>query len=293
MDPQVAAAPELGAAWYVELATAFVRGHLPGVDGPAEVVLAAGRAGGLRLHKFKRNAELPRVRAALGVLRSLAPVEPTSSATTSSRSGRSSADLERDVLRVSHTSRCDHLALLARADISGRVCADQRELLGNVELFADYCQELGCWDRPYPFASDHARVAWFRTPGRDPTWDAYDDTRTRAILLSGLPASGKDHWLATQGPDWPVVSLDAIRAELGVDPGQPQPQPRPAPAGAPSRAGAPAAHLGSARHDRDAPAHPDAPRLRRPQPRHRLDVANGPERTLVRRSVTAQTGRRG
>jgi predicted kinase len=37
--------------------------------------------------------------------------------------------------------------------------------------------------------------------------------------MSGLPAAGKDHWIAANRPGWAVVSLDALRAELGVDPG--------------------------------------------------------------------------
>ncbi len=60
--------------YYVELATAFVRGrlsHLPTL-GPGDT-LRHGLAAGLRLHKFKRNAELPRVRRVLGILRALAP----------------------------------------------------------------------------------------------------------------------------------------------------------------------------------------------------------------------------
>jgi len=37
-------------------------------------------------------------------------------------------------------------------------------------------------------------------------------------VLSGLPAVGKYHWIAANRPDVPVVSLDRIRAELGVSP---------------------------------------------------------------------------
>jgi ubiquinone/menaquinone biosynthesis C-methylase UbiE len=60
--------------YYTELAAAFVRGRLgefPGLT--PEEIIEAGRAAGLRLHKFKRQAELPRVRRVLGVLQSLAP----------------------------------------------------------------------------------------------------------------------------------------------------------------------------------------------------------------------------
>jgi SAM-dependent methyltransferase len=64
-----------GGRYFTRLAAAYVRGRLGPVAAglaPDELV-AAGRAAGLRLHKFKRNAELPRVRRVLGILRGLAP----------------------------------------------------------------------------------------------------------------------------------------------------------------------------------------------------------------------------
>ena len=73
-----------------------------------------------------------------------------------------------------------------------------------------------------PLPADHARFLYFRTPGRDPDYLAYDDTRCEVVLLSGLPGVGKDRWLREHLPDLPVISLDAIRAELGIDPTGPQ-----------------------------------------------------------------------
>ncbi|HLM55894.1 MAG TPA: methyltransferase domain-containing protein [Pyrinomonadaceae bacterium] len=62
--------------YFTRLAAAFVRGRLGEAAArglsDAELV-AAGLAAGLRLHKFKRNAELPRVRRVLGILRGLQP----------------------------------------------------------------------------------------------------------------------------------------------------------------------------------------------------------------------------
>ena len=55
--------------YFSELATAFVRGHLG--NPPASV--DDGLAAGLRLHKFKQNQDLARVRRVLSLLRSLAP----------------------------------------------------------------------------------------------------------------------------------------------------------------------------------------------------------------------------
>jgi SAM-dependent methyltransferase len=69
-------AADLSARYYTDLAAAFVRGRLPDAPAlpPAELV-RHGLAAGLRLHKFKRAAELPRVRRVLGVLRGLAPAD--------------------------------------------------------------------------------------------------------------------------------------------------------------------------------------------------------------------------
>ena len=55
--------------YYVDLASAFVRGKLGDQTGiSAEGTIRAGITAGLKLHKFKRNAELPRVRKVLGIL---------------------------------------------------------------------------------------------------------------------------------------------------------------------------------------------------------------------------------
>lgn len=60
--------------YYTELAAAFVRGKIGAADNLSpEESIGLGRARGLRLHKFKRQAELPRVRKVLGVLQGLAP----------------------------------------------------------------------------------------------------------------------------------------------------------------------------------------------------------------------------
>jgi predicted kinase len=83
-------------------------------------------------------------------------------------------------------------------------------------MFREYCSELTILDTPWPFANDHARYRYFATPGRDPRWAAYDDTTFTVTVLSGLPASGKDHW--TSASDLPVVSLDALRSALKVRP---------------------------------------------------------------------------
>lgn len=55
--------------YFSDLATAFVRGRL----GNPLASIEDGIREGLRLHKFKQNIELPRVKRTLGILRGLAP----------------------------------------------------------------------------------------------------------------------------------------------------------------------------------------------------------------------------
>jgi predicted kinase len=132
------------------------------------------------------------------------------------------ANPARAVIMASQVVRLDRVALLAEADVRGRICEDQANLLERIALFREFCQEQGCYEHPYPFANGLARFIYCRTPDRDPAYVPYDDTTCEVILMSGLPASGKDTWIRVHAPDLPVISLDAIRAELKVEPTEDQ-----------------------------------------------------------------------
>jgi predicted kinase len=112
----------------------------------------------------------------------------------------------------------DTLLLLARADAAGRISASREDLIERVDLARLLAEEHSTIDAPFDFASDHSRVHWFRRPSRDPNHPLHDDIEFEVTLMSGLPGSGKDHWVSVHAGDLPVVSLDAIRTELGVDP---------------------------------------------------------------------------
>lgn len=127
-------------------------------------------------------------------------------------------DSRRAAIRAAQTARLDHLALLMEADVQGRICDDRDELIEGLGMAVEYLDELGCLGAPWPFASDHSRVLYLRKPDRDPHYAAHDDTRCQVTVMSGLPAAGKSHWVARLAADQPVVSLDALREELGVGP---------------------------------------------------------------------------
>lgn len=62
--------------YYAEFAAAYARGALePGQLGQTDDPISAGKANGLKMHRFKRTIDLPRVRAVLGVLQGIQPAE--------------------------------------------------------------------------------------------------------------------------------------------------------------------------------------------------------------------------
>ncbi len=133
-------------------------------------------------------------------------------------------DNQKLALEMSQSVRCDHLSLLAEADARGRICQDQNRLLENIALFVESCRELGCLTEPYRFPSEHTRFLYFREAGRYPDGPAYQENGSMVVMMSGLPGSGKDHWIRTHLPDWPVVSLDQVRQDLDIDPTEAQGQ---------------------------------------------------------------------
>jgi predicted kinase len=132
------------------------------------------------------------------------------------------ASPERAAIAASQVVRLDRVALLAEADVHGRVCADRQELLDRIALFRELCREARCYDAPRTFASAHSRFLYFRGQRDDPDHEAYDDTAFEVVLMSGLPGAGKDSWIRAHLADQPVVSLDQIRGELRIDPADDQ-----------------------------------------------------------------------
>lgn len=131
------------------------------------------------------------------------------------------SNAESYVAQISLTVRCDLLAIFVAADNHGRIAPTIAQNDEQILIFEDFCRELNCWDRPYPFYSDHARYVHFNL-GREITNASFDDTRCPVTVMVGMPGSGKDRWIKENGGDLPVVSLDDLRRELDVDPADSQ-----------------------------------------------------------------------
>lgn len=121
--------------------------------------------------------------------------------------------------KISSDCKLSLLSVLAQADMLGRVCADQQNTLDNIALFDQQAQELDCWDKPYAFPDTATRSRYILSHGkRDADTPVFLPEAFEVIVLSGLPASGKDTFCAQY--DWPVLSYDDTRAQLGFKHGQ-------------------------------------------------------------------------
>ena len=108
------------------------------------------------------------------------------------------------------------LAMLAEADIRGRICPDPQRVLDAIELFRELAREDGCYGQRRAFADDHTRVKYFRGADVHPDYALYQEPGSRVIVMSGLPASGKNTWVEQHHPRLPVVSFDDARQALGL-----------------------------------------------------------------------------
>lgn len=112
------------------------------------------------------------------------------------------------------------LAMLAEADMRGRICSDQQSVLDNIELFRELAREEDCYGKPRAFADAHTAVSYFRGANVHPDYALFQEAGSKVIVMSGLPASGKDTWVAKHHPGLPVVSFDDARQELGLKHGK-------------------------------------------------------------------------
>lgn len=113
------------------------------------------------------------------------------------------------------------LSMLAEADIRGRICPDRQKVLDSIELFREMAREENCYETPRVFKGNHTAVSYFRGAEAHPDYTTlFQEPGSRVIVMSGLPASGKNTWVERNHPDLPVISFDDAREELGLKHGK-------------------------------------------------------------------------
>jgi predicted kinase len=124
------------------------------------------------------------------------------------------------IRKLSHQVDLSLLVMLAEADIRGRICDDQQKVLDDIALFGELAIDEKCYSSPRLFADNHTRVSYFRGAGVHPDYKLFQELGSKVTVMCGLPASGKDTWVATNRKGQPVVSFDDARMELGLKHGK-------------------------------------------------------------------------
>ena len=115
----------------------------------------------------------------------------------------------------------DMLYRLAKADMTGRVCQDQDDAIAAVECFRDMAEEEKIlYHEPiFNKSYDAYQFLNFKT-GNYKEPDLFDESWGNVFMVVGLPGTGKDSYIrGCFMQDMPMISLDDIRKELKLKPG--------------------------------------------------------------------------
>lgn len=134
-------------------------------------------------------------------------------AVSGNRSGHSGEFL---IHKLSHEMDIHLLCAVAEADMRGRSYVGKADCLVDIELFREMARDEGCYRQAKAFPDAHTRVCYFRGAGIAPDYPFHQEPGSKVIVLSGLPASGKNTWVAKHLPKLPVISFDDARDELGL-----------------------------------------------------------------------------
>ena len=112
------------------------------------------------------------------------------------------------------------LVTVARADMRGRICETPQRHLDDLTLVEELVREEGAWEAPRHFADAHTALRYFRGTSLHPDHALHADAGSQVTVMCGLPASGKNHWVARQRAGLEVLSFDDARAALGLAHGE-------------------------------------------------------------------------
>lgn len=111
----------------------------------------------------------------------------------------------------------EQLAMLATADVHGRICPDKEEILTRIELYKELSIENDCLTQPKKFRSNYGRYLYFNREEGYVDYEPFDDLICTVTLMCALPGSGKDTYIKKH-LDQPVLSLDNIRRKHKISP---------------------------------------------------------------------------
>lgn len=112
------------------------------------------------------------------------------------------------------------LITVAKADMIGRTFIDKQKCLDDIALFEELAKEENCLYQPKQFPDENTRLEYFRSTGKiSPNYSFYKETGSEVIVLSGLPAVGKNTWVEQSNLNLEILSFDDAKASLGLSHG--------------------------------------------------------------------------
>ena len=128
---------------------------------------------------------------------------------------------EKVLIRTSLEVNTQLLAILAMADVKGRISDEKAELLEKVDFFKEYCIELNCWNKARSFDTELAKYHYFN---HDSYIDyiPFEKDGFEVVMMSALPGTGKDWYINKNLAEWPIISLDELRRKYKASPSDPK-----------------------------------------------------------------------
>ena len=131
----------------------------------------------------------------------------------------SQEDMIRSALAIQVDVDLQRLIDFAKCDTQGRICSNGPETLCDLNLLGEWAEENSIREL---LSDGDSRLFFFEKSGRSEHYHAIPPAGSRAVVMCGLPGSGKDTLIRNRYEDHEIVSLDDLRDEMGVDHGENQ-----------------------------------------------------------------------
>lgn len=122
-----------------------------------------------------------------------------------------------EIIKLSHQTRIDWLYIFAKADLIGRICNDQEEILLNLDLMKELAIELDCYNKPYEFKTLTDKFDYFNNDNSYPDKYIKDYFDYHVVMMCGIPASGKSSYIKEKLNKYKIISTDNIRLKNNYD----------------------------------------------------------------------------
>ena len=115
----------------------------------------------------------------------------------------------------------NELITVAKADMLGRTSIHRQSALDDIALFEIIAQEQNCLFQKKQFPNLNTKIKYFNSNGIiSSDYEFFKENGSHVYVMSGIPASGKNHWISQNMPNLPMLSFDSAKEELGLKHGE-------------------------------------------------------------------------